>query len=259
MTKKCPQNNNSSKPAHPQDTTRPKEKSDRPAEPAQGAPPLKIDHPSNTTAANKDGGDKAPWWEKAAVLIGIGLLIANWFQGYQTEKATSIASDTLILDERPWVGPMGDGHVSIEIAKGSPIKFHIDVENFGKTPALDERGIAHLTTRPIKTRMTDFGNCSDTEQKDASAPVTLMPTAIAQYNFTTDAPSSAGIKVILTEADIDLINSEQVQLFMYGCLWYRDTFNNPHKTQWCLQYNPPTGEGGHATNFSACLTHNHAS
>jgi len=228
-----------------------------PVQRAQSAPPI-IDARANAEGSQNGAGKEAPWWEKAAVLIGIALLIANWFQGCQTEKAADIAKDTLVLDERPWVGLMGNGHVSVEITKDSPIKSLVDIQNFGKTPALDERGIAHLTTRPIQAPMPDLGNCTDTEEKGASPPVTLMPTAIYQYGFATDAPSSVGIPVILTQADIDLLNGDQVQLYLYGCIWYRDTFHNPRKTEWCLQYIPSTKTGGSANRFSVCPTHNHA-
>jgi hypothetical protein len=53
---------------------------------------------------------KTPWWEPAAVIVAIGLLLVNWFQGCQTKKAAmaaksaaETASRQLEMADRPWV------------------------------------------------------------------------------------------------------------------------------------------------------------
>jgi hypothetical protein len=169
--------------------------------------------------------------------------------------AAVVARDTLMLDQRPWVGLMGSNHFAAQIEKGSPIKISLDFQNVGKTPALNEFSVNHFSNHPIRSPMPNFDDCS---KKEAGAPITLMPNAIANVNITTDTPGSAGIPIIITDADLDLLSSEKVQLFIYGCVWYDDTFGIAHRTDYCLQYIPLSKKGGSANSFTACPTHNHA-
>jgi hypothetical protein len=72
---------------------------------------------------------------------------------------------------------MGSNHTAAEIVKGSPIKISIELQDVGKTPALDEISVNHLTNHPIKTPLQNFDDCS---KNDASQPVTLMPNATSE-------------------------------------------------------------------------------
>lgn len=213
--------------------------------------------------------ESSNWWDATkpfVEILGVLLLLAHTIftiKMYYVNKgaadaaanAANTAKETLILDQRPWVGLMGGSHVSAEIVKGSPITVTLEVQNVGKTPALEERGIGYLANRPINTPMPNFSGCS---RNGASSPVILMPSANAQIRITTDAPGSAGTPAVLTEKDIDLIDSEQTQLFAYGCFWYKDAFSKEHETDYCLHYVPASRKGGSANTFEACPTHNYA-
>jgi hypothetical protein len=173
----------------------------------------------------------------------------------QSEKNLNATIEQFRLDQRAWVGLMGSNHISIQIVKGSPIKITIELQNVGKTPALSERSVNHFANRPIKDPMPNFDNCS---KKDAGGPITLMPNGIASVNISTDAPGAEGIPLILTDADIDLLDRHQVELFIYGCIWYDDVFSRPHKTDYCFRYLPASTKGGGANYFVACGVHNYA-
>ena len=60
----------------------------------------------------------------------------------------------------------------------------------------------------------------------------------------------------LSVADVAAINTGKVQLFLYGSIWYDDTFSRSHRTDYCLQYLPTNGGG--VSNFAACPEHNYA-
>jgi hypothetical protein len=173
------------------------------------------------------------------------------------EGAVKLAQKQMMLDQRPWVGLMGTNHISVQIVKDAPIKFRLQIQNVGKTPALEETSVNYLNMRPISDPMPSFGGYS---QKDASATICLMPNAIANVDLATDTPGTAGFAINkLTDTDIDFIDTGKVQLFVYGTIWYKDTFKNSHKTDYCLQYIPPKiGTVGTEGSFYACPVHNYA-
>lgn len=191
------------------------------------------------------------------VIIYAGL--TAW-QGWSSQKATNAAKnaadtahDALVLDERPWVGT--NNHLSVQIVKGSPIKIHLEIQNFGKSPAFNEASFNNVTDRPINVPMPKFVGYS---RSDAGPTVTLMPNSIASVDINTAKPSdNYGESAVLKDIDIQRLNSGQVQLFLYGSIWYDDTFGKSHRTDYCLQYIPSiSNETG--SKFGACLAHNYA-
>jgi hypothetical protein len=214
-------------------------------------------------STNKETGEhsrKGLFWTKvAAGLLVITAFFAGW-QSYSAKRsadaaiiAANAAHDTLALSERPWVGLMGAGHLNIELAKDQPIKVTVDLQNTGKSPALNESGVGHLSTHPLGTPMPNF----DCSKKDASAPIALMPNAIGQVTITTERVGSAGTNLILHDPELQMVQSGRIQLYIYGCIWYDDTFQQPHRTDYCLLY-IPSKVSGIPGQFAACPTHNHA-
>jgi hypothetical protein len=170
--------------------------------------------------------------------------------------------DEMAAARRAWVGLMGSDHITGEIVRNRPIKINLDIQNFGKAPALDETSFNALANHPIKDPMPSFEGYS---RSDAGPTMTLMPDAIVRIPFSTDKPNNHGQSIILSDADITSINSGQVQLFFYGSIWYNDTLGKAHRTDYCLQYLPPSGppgptlpDGTTPSNFAACSTHNYA-
>src|SRR5277367_4708209 len=97
---------------------------------------------SDNTAHSK----KILFW----TIISAGLLLLyvtlTLWQSCTTYKLAKTSQQQLELDQRPWVGPMGSNHITAEIRKGSPIKIRIEIQNVGKTPALDEASFTSMTT-----------------------------------------------------------------------------------------------------------------
>jgi hypothetical protein len=191
--------------------------------------------------------------EVATLILLFVYTSLTFWQACTTNSVAKTSQRQLELDQRPWVGLIGSNHISIEMVKGTPIKMHLEFQNVGKTPALDEISVNNFANRPVSYPMPDFGGYS---KNDAGPPITLMPNAIAGAIITTDKPGKSGIPVILSDADIDGFKTGKVQLFAYGSIWYNDTFGKPHRTDYCLQFLPPSGAtpGG----VAACPTHNYA-
>lgn len=186
------------------------------------------------------------------IVLFIYTSVTLW-QACTTHDVAKTSQRQLELDQRPWVGLMGNNHIAVEVVKNSPIKIKIELQNVGKTPALDEASVNNLTNHPIGDPMPTFNGYS---RADAGPPITLMPNAIAVAEIATDKPGTRGVPVILSDADIININSGKVQLFLYGTIWYSDTFGKSHRTDYCLQYLPSSGATGNS--FGACATHNYA-
>lgn len=198
------------------------------------------------------------------IIIAVTGLVYAVFAGLQwdaTKKSAGAARDSadaaheaLVLDARPWVGLMGANHISIQIAENTPMKTHMEFENFGKTPAMDEASVNKLMTLPKNDPMPRFNNYS---RQDAGPPVTLMPTAVATVNGTTETPSDRGQRGVLSKDGVASINQGAVLVFIYGSIWYSDTFKKPHRTDYCLQYIPPLATETQGS-FAACPIHNYA-
>jgi hypothetical protein len=219
---------------------------------------LKDEHNRERGEDSRHQKQQLNWTIIAASLVFLYTFAAFW-QGCSNQQAARAAAssaatahDTLILDERPWVGIGGSGHMNAEIVRGLPIKIHMDVQNFGKSPAFNETSVNKLTNHPIADPKPIF---DDYSKKDAGPTITLMPGSIASVDLATDNPGKAGFPIIINDADLQFVNEGKVQLFVYGSIWYDDTFGKSHQTDYCLQFVPPIRT---PMSFTACPTHNHA-
>ncbi len=171
--------------------------------------------------------------------------------------AANVARDTLVASERPWVGisGSGNGNFQLEIAENRPLSVTIYAQNVGKTPALNEIGVNKLTIVPLGSRIPDFGGYSKSE---AGPPVVLFPGAIATLHNDTSQPDAAGnSKPPLTLQQVKEFKSGAVQIYVYGSIWYDDTFHTrEHRTDYCFVYIPDLSKT--IANFGACKTHNYA-
>ena len=178
-----------------------------------------------------------------AFLAGVG----DWI----TYTVATTSQRQLEMDQRPWVGLMGAAHVNVTYSASSPITTSIEIQNTGKTPALNEVAVGKFETQPPSFPMPRFETYT---QKDAGPAVTLMPNAIANIGGTTEKPSDKGLTINkLSETEVTAIDKGQLQLFLYGSIWYDDIFKKPHHTDYCLQFIP-----GPTHSFLACPVHNYA-
>lgn len=197
------------------------------------------------------------------IAVAIYAVVAIW-QGISAHRsaiaardAANVARDTLVASERPWVGisGSGNGNFQLEIAENRPLSVTLYAQNVGKTPALNEIGVNKLTIVPRGNRIPDFGGYSKSE---AGPPAVLFPGAIATLHNDTSQPDAAGnSKPPLTLQQVEEFKSGAVQLYVYGSIWYDDTFHTrEHRTDYCFVYIPDLSKT--IANFSACKTHNYA-
>jgi hypothetical protein len=88
---------------------------------------LMVQTPANPSSPKDRRKRKTPWWEKTAVIIALGLLFVNWYQGCQTKKAAEAAKSaantgdrTLKIDERAWITITSGGPVTYTTGKIIP-------------------------------------------------------------------------------------------------------------------------------------------
>jgi hypothetical protein len=180
---------------------------------------------------------KTPWWEKAAVIIAIGLLLANWYQGCQTKKAAeaainaaNTAQKTLVVSERPWVGfaekkflmngvkvypdatPGHEGRVVVNISASAAL------ENFGHSPAL------HVSP------LTFFATFANESNGDAPKNWQILPcqSAADKISKTPDYGYFIlpGSTVDTTANDMQGTSysvAEMHTLWIVGCIVYQDS------------------------------------
>jgi hypothetical protein len=253
-----PQKEHFHKSAHPQNST-PDESSD--------APPrlvANLDLPTVPPQDRSPNRDKelTPVWRKiaecAAILIALGLLVANIFQTRATQKAAKaaedankIANDNLVRVQRPWLAvdgamvtlePISINTVKIS-SQGPQIQMRLTVgfwiKNFGVAPAFHtgiyiapvsyQRGsdIPALNAEFDRTvtatcRMADLG----------SAPVSTSDTGNGPYIFPNNRfPMQWPINATSANPQLD------TWLTVVGCITYRDQFKNsaPHHTHFCFR------------------------
>lgn len=120
--------------------------------------------PSNHENTTERRRRKTPWWEIAAVFIAFGLLLANWFQGCQTEKSADSTKETLHVAQRAYVDAMTPVMNVINDANGKlfGIGVRIEWENSG-------------ATRAIMVQHTSMGKFNRPLQKDFSFPDGCTP------------------------------------------------------------------------------------
>jgi hypothetical protein len=99
--------------------------------------PLVIYPPIDTNKSDNGNKDKTPFWEKAAVLIALGLLVVNLFVALSAnDSAEWIKHQTrdVYNQHRPLIWVKVPTSVHIEVDK--PIDFDIEVFNYGNVTGI---------------------------------------------------------------------------------------------------------------------------
>ena len=174
---------------------------------------------------------------------------ASKIQAETGKKSLQATIDNFHEDQRPWVGLMGSNHTSIELSLNLPIKSEIEIQNFGKTPAIHEASVNKLLTRPLSVPLPSMDNYSIV---DAGPTITLMPTATVSGKISSDTGSDIGNNFVLDQTVLDAIQQGVLQIYLYGSIWYDDAFGKSHRTDYCLLYQPKSH------GFTACDSHNYA-
>lgn len=130
---------------------------------------------------------------------------------------------------------------SIQDAKAGPVAFAW-IKNSGQTPALD---VIHVGEMTFDTFPTPQGKLKAVESGTRIASV-IGP----------DVPTSKNFKMAhpLTAAQIALLRSGDAAIYVFGTVFYKDVFAEPHYTKYRVMYHIMGGGGfiGSHTTLSVC-------
>jgi hypothetical protein len=216
---------------------------DRPASQAQSGQsrtvrPLVIDSSIDPGQSNKGSKRNTPVWEKAAVLVALGVLIVNYFQMRSTEKAAAaakegaeIARDTLMRSQRPWLVNDGPASVAIDKVSNDSIsgEFTFTLKNLGPSPALVVGEEIRPFARTFQEKADVFEEarraaCQEADTKASIAGDSIFPQQTHSYT-TSGAFFVSGI------------TPKYGTVLISGCIAYRDQFDTTrttHHTTFCL-------------------------
>jgi hypothetical protein len=176
----------------------------------------------------------------------------------EAKRQADIARDALNLEGRPWVGISGNDSFRLQLVKGEPLKIVLIPKNFGTAPALRERSVNKMEEFPSLPpgRVPNFNAYTRAE---AGPPIVLFPGSAAQINIDTSKSGAQGNMVFahLTDEEIRQIRTGAIRIYLYGSIWYEDTFSKKHRTDYCFMYHPETSNEDTAS-FTACSEHNSA-
>jgi len=146
------------------------------------------------------------------------------------EASASVATLSLHISERAYVDV--DAGATSTPKAGEKLGFRAYITNSGRTPALDvvarfRSGITPASDTAEHAYSIAFG---------ASIPVTytskgiISPGGKIQSIWQTDEP--------LTEAVVDALTNNQLRLFVFADVTYKDEFRRSHETRFCGFYDP---------------------
>jgi hypothetical protein len=212
--------------------------------------PNPIPGPPDSNKAN-ESKRRTPLWEKLAVLVAIGLLIANIFQVRVVKKGNDIAKNAYQSGQRAFIvyedmihtmdvitNPMGKDKIVFSIAA--------KWQNAGNTPAVG--AISVIAASEQEEEITEQEFLGSIPEVLAKQPVSAIGPKIP---FTSEA----------IHAEESFADSVDKPRYIWGWVLYRDIFpkTKPHITEFC--YRVTTIEKIDIINYSfaksrACTHHN---
>jgi hypothetical protein len=169
--------------------------------------------------SNDNGERKTPFWEKAAVILALVLMVVNFFQTLATGKAAQAAKDSadwtkdqalnVFNGQRPQVWVKVPERFEVEI--GKPLGAKLEVFNYGNAPTL-ARARIYIETSP--TALERFRNNPHPLNHPMTEVKGTREILLAPHQGTTEFPIEP--KRILTEADYQLITIGTFDVVIYG-------------------------------------------
>jgi len=126
------------------------------------------------------------------------------------------------------------GAGSIKIVQVPP-QLTIDIENYGQTPATKVRVFNSWHTIPKGEKLPeDFSFPSKDQCPDAlKSETTLYPHV--PYGAVAETPACKEALLMIAQSVAGVS-----ELYLYGHIDYRDIFDEPHKTTFCLEWTSGT-------------------
>jgi hypothetical protein len=206
-------------------------------------------------------GEKEERWNRkifsaeivTAILLAASVAAVAW-QGFLLRESNKTNREALESAQRPWVGISGNDSFRLQLVKGEALKVVLIPKNFGTAPALKEISVNKMEEVPPLGRAPNF---SAYTRQEAGPPTVLFPGSASTIQIDTTKPSAQGNVVFahLTDEEIRQIKTGVVRIYLYGSIWYEDTFHKAHTTDYCFMYNPETSTESIAS-FIACSEHN---
>jgi hypothetical protein len=210
------------------------------------------------TASDKEEG----WNRKifvaqiiAAFLLAGSVAAVAW-QGSLLRESNKTNREALESAQRPWVGISGNDSFRLQLVKGEPLKVVLIPKNFGTAPALKEISVNKMEE---VTPLGHIPNFNAYTREEAGPPTVLFPGSASTVQVDTTKPSDQGNTVFahLTDEEIRQFRAGIIRIYLYGSIWYEDTFHKPHRTDYCFMFNSETSSENNAS-FIACSEHNYA-
>lgn len=175
----------------------------------------------------------------ATAIIAVATVLTWWVlsrQLAQTNKMIELSR----LDQRAWLGVVSGTELSIQ--ENNPVMFQFVVTNSGKSPALASTKIMAKSFRgsefvpeypPSPEDLPHYGGVG-----------LVMPGM--QIPLTTQRTNP------VTREAIEELRTGHMVLYIYGEITYKDIFNQPHYTHFCVFVHPTLDR------VSFCKTYNDA-
>jgi hypothetical protein len=158
-----------------------------------------------------------------------------------TKTATENAANAFKVDERPWVGIVGNTEVSVLGNTGIIARVQEHYMNLGKTPALDVVALLRLRIgNPIPVQNSGNIHVIGPVLKECSkgSPRLHLTEGLVAL------PNVPHATMISSENDVtsrwpDIVRNT-VGLYLTGCVDYDDVFGRWHRTHVCLYWSRQT-------------------
>ena len=177
--------------------------------------------------------------EWLTLLIGVAVAVIYYLQLKAAYSANNINAENFDKSQRAWLGPdlpsNPEQRIFSDVQAGRKIRWHLNLKNFGSSPALNSQWRFNLWLIDAATP-----GWSDLQRTIQSLP------AAAGYQYTVFngaiAPNEGESDGLLSLDQAASLNSPTPKLLavLGGRLYYFDEFGSEHQTTLCVIYNPPT-------------------
>jgi hypothetical protein len=175
------------------------------------------------------GSCNASWQSATAAQRSAGATEQSAIANQQNVATAKAALDAAIerdrRDQRAWIG-MRDTRLVNPVQAGQPITISTQLQNTGKTPALDVR-------IPLKRGIVEPPNLASFEvpadDRLQSQVYLVSPTESQTALF-----RISGVHV--TEEVAAAVNEGKAPLYLYGVLTYKDVFDHSRRTRVCVMF-----------------------
>lgn len=161
--------------------------------------------------------------ERRTFWVGILGLVGLLLTLRETRKATYIAAQALILDQRPWV--FVKETMLVALRPNIPITAFIEYANTGRSPAF-------IIESSVAFRTVDSSGLPVIPDYEAPEPQNFILSPVVPQR------QRQMTKKGLLPQDVAAVRNGIFQFYVYGYVRYKDSQGDEHKTGFIVLYNP---------------------